>query len=134
MARRRTRSQLDAMDQINVTPLLDLTFILLIVFMISMPLMQHGLDVTPPKANADTLPENHTCNISVDSSGAIKFKTEYVSERELVSRLQAAFAADPEIIVLLTGDESQSYGKIVDVWKLVRSAGISRVRLVTAAE
>lgn len=134
MARRRTRSQLDAMDQINVTPLLDLTFILLIVFMISMPLMQHGLDVTPPKANADKLPEDHSCNISIDSEGVIKFKNEFVSEDELVNRLKAAFAADPEIIVLLTGDEAQSYGRIVEIWKLVRSSGISRVRLVTAAE
>lgn len=122
------------MDQINVTPLLDLTFLLLIVFMISMPLMQHGLDVTPPKANADKLPEDHSCNISIDREGLIKFKNEYVSEDELIGRLKTAFAADPEIIVLLTGDENQSYGRIVEVWKLVRSSGISRVRLVTAAE
>ena len=55
MSRKKMRSQLDAIDQINVTPLLDLTFMLLIVFMITTPLMENGIDVTPPTMNADKI-------------------------------------------------------------------------------
>ena len=50
--RRKMRSQLDAIDQINVTPLLDLTFLLLIVFMITMPLMEYGTNISPPEMNS----------------------------------------------------------------------------------
>lgn len=57
--RRKMRSQLDAIDQINVTPLLDLTFLLLIVFMITMPLMEYGTNISPPEMNSGKLPEEN---------------------------------------------------------------------------
>ena len=62
-----------AIDQINVTPLLDLTFLLLIAFMITMPMMEYGTSVTPPEMNGDALPEENfiTVSISKDSSRAI---------------------------------------------------------------
>ncbi len=132
--RRRSRSQLDAMDQINVTPLLDLTFVLLIIFMISMPLMEYGADVTPPAMNSDQLPESHVCNVALDKDGLYRLQNEVIGAEELTAALRARLAADKDVIVLLSGDQSQSYGRVVELWRLIRTSGISRVRLVTQAE
>ena len=57
MKRRKHRTPMAAIDQINVTPLLDLTFLLLIAFMLTMPLMEYGTSVNPPEMNAKPLPE-----------------------------------------------------------------------------
>ena len=68
MRRRRNRAQMVAIDQINVTPLLDLTFLLLIAFMITMPLMEYGTSIKAPKMNSDKLPENNYISITVTAN------------------------------------------------------------------
>ena len=61
MHRRRRDRKRDSIDEINVTPLLDLTFLLLIAFMITMPLMEYGTQVTPPEMNSAELPDIRSC-------------------------------------------------------------------------
>ena len=63
--RRRRRYEMKAMDQIDMTPLLDLTFLLLIVFMISMPLMEYGTKIEPPAMNSDELPLDNIKSVSI---------------------------------------------------------------------
>ncbi|UKI30200.1 MAG: biopolymer transporter ExbD [Lentisphaeria bacterium] len=75
MRRKRSRSQMAAIDQINVTPLLDLTFLLLIVFMITMPLMEYGTSVNPPEMNADKLPETDFKKRHIDQTGHDRFRS-----------------------------------------------------------
>ena len=66
--RKRSRSQMAAIDQINVTPLLDLTFLLLIVFMITMPLMEYGTNISPPEMNSDKLPTENFKSITAHAT------------------------------------------------------------------
>ncbi len=134
MARRRSRSQLDAMDQINVTPLLDLTFLLLIVFMISMPLMQYGLDVTPPSMNGNSLPENHQYNVGLNSAGEIVYRDVVVTKEALLRALSDVAHRDPDAVVLISGDKARPYGDVIDLFRTVRSSGIGNIQLVTVAE
>ena len=89
MRRKRSRSQMAAIDQINVTPLLDLTFLLLIVFMITMPLMEYGTSVNPPEMNADKLPETDFKSITLTKQGTIVFDRETVTKTELIELLTA---------------------------------------------
>ena len=81
MARKKMRSQLDAIDQINITPLLDLTFMLLIVFMITTPLMENGIDVTPPTMNADKInTEKITRNLTITRDGILTYEKKKVTQ------------------------------------------------------
>ena len=69
----RQRSQLRLIDDINMTPLIDLTFLLLITFMITVPLMEYGVNVTPPEMNAEKLPDENFKVINLDKNGIIQF-------------------------------------------------------------
>ena len=70
--RRRQRTQLKGIDEINMTPLIDLTFLLLIVFMISMPMMEYSTDVAVPQMNSQALPEDNAKFVTLKPGGLFK--------------------------------------------------------------
>ncbi len=123
-----------AMDEINITPLLDLTFILLIVFMISMPLMEYGTKINPPEMNSDELPVDTVKSISITEKGTIMFGRDAVTKEELVDRLKALKASDPKTDLLLRADGSRKYDDVISLMALIRSTGFTDVILVTQAE
>ena len=123
-----------AMDEINITPLLDLTFLLLIVFMISMPLMEYGTKINPPEMNSDELPVDTVKSISITEKGTIMFGRDAVTKEELVERLKALKASDPKTDLLLRADGSRKYDDVISLMALIRSTGFTDVILVTQAE
>ena len=133
-SRRRGRPQMAAIDQINVTPLLDLTFILLIVFMISMPLMEYGTKINPPEMNSDQLPLDNVKSVSITETGTIMFGREPVTREQLVEKLKALKVTDPKTELLLRADGSRKYDDVISLMALIRSAGFADVVLVTQAE
>ena len=132
--RKHRRSAMAAMDEINITPLLDLTFILLIVFMISMPLMEYGTKINPPEMNSDELPVDTVKSISITEKGTIMFGRDAVTKEELVERLKALKASDPKTDLLLRADGSRKYDDVISLMALIRSTGFTDVILVTQAE
>ena len=134
MRRRRNRAQMVAIDQINVTPLLDLTFLLLIAFMITMPLMEYGTSINPPEMNSDKLPENNFVSVTLTKDGTIMLDKEAVSRNELVKLLHNMSTRTPRPQLLLRGDGSRSYNDIIELLALVRSSGFEDATLVTQAE
>ena len=135
MARkRRRRYEMKTMDQIDMTPLLDLTFLLLIVFMISMPLMEYGTKIEPPAMNSDELPLDNIKSVSITEAGTIMFGNQAVSKEELVEKLKALKAMDPKMNLLLRADGSRKYNDVISLMALIRSAGFADVTLVTQAE
>jgi len=132
--RKRGRAAMAAIDQINVTPLLDLTFILLIVFMISMPLMEYGTKINPPEMNSDQLPLDNVKSVSITETGTIMFGKEPVTREQLVEKLKALKATDPKTELLLRADGSRKYDDVISLMALIRSAGFADVVLVTQAE
>ncbi len=123
-----------AIDQINVTPLLDLTFLLLIAFMITMPLMEYGTTVTPPEMNGEELPEDNFITVSVSKDDTFMLDDKVLSKAELTRRLKDIYARDPKTEILVKGDSEQSYGGVLELLKLVRSCGFKDAVLVTRAE
>jgi biopolymer transport protein ExbD len=123
-----------AMDQIDMTPLLDLTFLLLIVFMISMPLMEYGTKIEPPAMNSDELPLDNIKSVSITEKGTIMFGNQAVSREELVEKLKLLKATDPKMTLLLRADGSRKYNDVISLMALIRSAGFADVTLVTQAE
>ena len=132
--RKRRRAAMAAIDQINVTPLLDQTFILLIVFMISMPLMEYGTKINPPEMNSDQLPLDNVKSVSITASGTIMLGKEPVTREQLVEKLKALKLAEPKLELLLRADGSRKYDDVISLMALIRSAGFSDVVLVTQAE
>lgn len=132
--RRRPRSQLSAIDQINMTPLLDLTFLLLIVFMISMPLMEYGTEVKTPEFNSSKLPEDNYKYINLKADGSIEMdKIQYTPET-LAARLAELYRERPDMSINIRGDGSRTLGDAFELAKIVKRAGFTKFSLVTQAE
>jgi len=121
-----------ALSEINVTPLVDVMLVLLIVFMISAPLMQQGIQVDLPKANAPMMNEiPDQLVLVVDRSRSVSLGGKRVPEGSLRTRLAAIAKAKPEIQVFIQADANVPYGFIAQVMAEVKQAQITRVGLVT---
>ena len=135
MARKKMRSQLEAIDQINITPLLDLTFMLLIVFMITTPLMENGIDVTPPTMNADKLPTEKTMrSLTITQNGTLTYEKQPISEAELLRTLQNLQRTDPSAVLLLRADSERKYKEVINIMRIIRDSGFKNVQLVTLSD
>ena len=131
--RERLRSR-ESIDEINVTPLLDLTFLLLIAFMITMPLMEYGTQVSPPEMNSSELPDNNFKSVSLTGKGTILVDNEPVTEAELIEKLKALKSANPKLQVLLRADGSCSYKAVIGLMAKIRNGGFKDITLVTQGE
>jgi biopolymer transport protein ExbD len=135
MARRTRRySSLRAKSDIDITPLMDLTFLLLIVFMITAPMLEYGVDVSPPELDAEVIDDDSTLILTLDRNGHLEFDGETVEQVEIEPRLRLVARARPEVAVLIRADEGRAYGEVMGIMKAVKNAGISNVSLITQAE
>lgn len=134
MKRRKHRTPMAAFDQINMTPLLDLTFLLLIAFMLTMPLMEYGTSVTPPEMNAKKLPEKQFKSVTIAADGSLSYQKEPVTREGLIERLRSLKASEPETVVLLRCDSSRAYGEVIGLMRDIKNSGFTRISLVTQAE
>ncbi len=118
--------------EINVTPLVDVMLVLLIVFMISAPLMQQGMQVDLPKANTGSLNQvPDQVVLVVKGSRDITLNGSAVAHGMLYERLKAISDVKPEVQVFVQADQNLSYGFIAQVVAEVKRAKIQRVGLVT---
>ena len=133
MRDRRKDLSLPIRDEINVTPLMDLTFLLLIVFMITAPMMEFGLDVSPPALDGEILEQPRSVTVNIDREGRVYLDDGRVPRDLLVQRLRS-MAVEGPLSVRIRGDERRQYGEIMGVMRAVRKAGIEQVSLVTRSE
>lgn len=134
MARKTSLTSLKQISEINLTPLMDLTFILLITFIITFPLIEQGISVNLPKHKADTLSNDKARTVSVDRNGSVYFDEIPVTLDDLAVRLGELSRLDPEITVMIRADEEIRYGYLVKVLKVLHNAGIAKMALVTEAD
>ena len=132
--RRRPRPQMAAIDQINVTPLLDLTFLLLIAFMITMPLMEYGTSVSPPEMNGSELPDENFNTVELTKDGTFLLDGKVLSQSELADQLTLLSTRKPKPDLLVRGDGEQTYEKVLELLKIARRCGFENAVLVTQAE
>jgi biopolymer transport protein TolR len=129
--RRRQRLDEDSFDRIDVVPLLDLAFNLLIVFMICMPALESRLKL--PTSGNDT-PKNPTeIIIGYNRDGQISMDRVDFSEEGLVEKLKE-IGDQPNTIFVLKGDESRPYGEVMHILGLIKGAGIKKVTLATKVQ
>ena len=125
---------MEAIDQINVTPLLDLTFLLLIAFMITMPLMEYGTNINAPEMNSSELPQDNFKSITLTKAGTVMLDKEAVTREELISRLKELKASGRKVDLLLRADGERSYKEVIELMAEIRRSGFGDVTLVTQAE
>ncbi len=120
------------LSEINVTPLVDVMLVLLIVFMISAPLMQQGVQVDLPKTKSPALAEQEKPYvIVVNKSGNVEIANNEIPTSQLTEKLRAAFAKREKKEIFIQADKSISYGVVAGVMAQAQAAGISRIGLVT---
>jgi len=130
MARKTSLTSVQEMKEINLTPLMDLTFILLITFIITFPLIEQGVAINLPTGEGDPLETEKSLMVSVDKEGVYYLDEQRMSREDLSQSIQAAATADPNVTVLVRADESIEYGKVVEVVQILRAAKISKMALV----
>ena len=134
MKRRMTLTSMKEMSEINLTPLIDLTFLLLITFIITFPLIEQGIPVNLPKGKAQELTPDVARTVTVDKTGSIYLDDIKVTLEEFAVEMKSASKLDSSVMVMVRGDESIKYGRIVDVLKVLNGANITKMALVTQAE
>jgi biopolymer transport protein ExbD len=128
------QTTLQPLSDINLTPLMDITFILLIAFIITVPLMEQGIHVNLPQAQGDPLEPRETRTISLTQAGELFLDDAPVTHAELTTRMEALGRTSPQTTVLVRADEDLAYRAVVRVVKILHAAKVSRLALVTRQE
>lgn len=131
MARRTSLVSLNQISDINMTPLMDLTFILLITFIITFPLIEQGISINLPKGQAQELPEVTSVAIALDARGKLYVDERAVTEEELLEVVSERVAQTPELTLFLRADQSLSYGEVMRLMQLFHQADLHRIALVS---
>jgi biopolymer transport protein ExbD len=119
-------------DEINITPMLDLAYVLLVIFIILTTATVQGIKVNVPKASAQpSLAENKTKAVTVTADGTIYLDTIPVTMPELESLLTQYKATDPNLPVIIKADATIEYQYVVDILDLLGRLEISQLGLVT---
>ena len=119
-------------DDINVTPMLDLAYVLLVIFIIMTTASVQGIKVNLPKASdTPSLAKPKTKAVTIRDDGQIFLDAYPVTMFELEQRLRSLKAADPALPVIIKGDAGVQYGKVVDVLDLLGRLDITQLGLVT---
>jgi len=135
MARRKTSLvALKEISEINMTPLMDLTFILLITFIITFPLIEQGIPINLPRGSAADLDNPDTRSISIDEKGTLYLDDLPISEEDLTGEMQRTGALTPETTVYVRADQRIDYGRVAAVMKILHDSKITRMALVTQAD
>jgi len=132
---RHRRRELALNAEINVVSLIDVILLLLVIFMITAPMMQGGVDVALPKADAKPLEQPKSgLVVSVDRTGAIYVDETKMTLPEFRASFRALASRRARDGVYLRGDASVSYGVVTQVLAIMRAAGVGDVGLVTDPE
>lgn len=131
MARKTTLQDTKIIGEINLTPLMDLTFILLITFIITFPLLESGLPLSLPKAQGTPIEDQDTVTITVNGEGNWFFDKREVSREQFVNEITYLKESRPEVVVLLRGDEALPYGTLIELMQVLKENGIQKISLVT---
>ena len=124
-----------SLAEINVTPLVDVMLVLLIVFMVSAPLMQQGVEVNLPKADAGSLQQTEDpIVISIQRDQKIIFNNQHYTIHTLAGKLASLAASKPNSQILVQADQSVNYGVVAKVMATLKKAHFTRVGLVTDPE
>jgi biopolymer transport protein ExbD len=122
----------DMLSEINMIPLIDVMLVLLIVFMITVPVMKHAVDVALPQASSQVSQDKpDTIKLSVSAQGQFHWNEQAVSDEELQALLTEAATANPQPELHIRGDKDVRYERVAQAMAAAQRAGIKQLGFVT---
>lgn len=134
MRRFSQRNALVTLADINITPLLDLAFVLLIIFVITTPLLEQGMKLNLPSGGqTDTKPldPKNIRTVEVDAQGRYMMLKRYISLEQLVANLAGEYRTNPRLLVYIRADENGPYRHVAGILNRLEAAGLAQVSLRT---
>ncbi len=122
----------EVMSEINMTPLVDVMLVLLIIFIITVPVMKHAVNIDLPRANnqaENARPE--TIRVSVDASGAYFWNESAITDDRLVAQLTSSAARQPQPELHIRGDRQVRYERVAQVMAAAQRSGIRKIGFIT---
>ena len=121
------------LTEINVTPLLDLAFVLLVIFIITTPLMENSINLVVPTSSEATqsVDRSQVQTISIDKDDVTRFNEEVVDAATLESRLEALRGEKPDVAIVVRPHKELPIQKFIDVMDILQRARISKVGVLT---
>jgi biopolymer transport protein ExbD len=122
----------EVMNEINMTPLVDIMLVLLVIFIITIPVMQHAVNIDLPRAsNQVNTAKPETIRLDVDASGAYFWNDASIQESDLAAKLAAVAAAEPQAELHIRGDRAVRYERVARVMAAAQSAGVKKIGFIT---
>ena len=136
MRRYSQRQSLSTLSEINVTPLLDLAFVLLIIFMITTPLLENSMNLVIPSSGARNPPINKSQvqTVSIDRAETIRFNNQAIDLATLTAQLIELKAANPDLAIIVRPDRDLPVQKLIGLMDALQRAGITKIGIATRAE
>jgi len=125
----KTNRNRTVLSEINVTPFVDVMLVLLVIFMVTAPLMQQGVDVNLPKAKGKELPPDERISLVIKRNRTVYMNDTPVSMTEMKQKLEAISKLNPN--VFLKADKDVPYGLVVEVMSEIKEAGIEKLGMIT---
>jgi biopolymer transport protein ExbD len=122
----------EVMNEINMTPLVDVMLVLLIIFIITVPVMQHSVNIDLPRATSEVQnikPE--TLRLSVDAEGRYFLNDAPIADEYLAPRLKAAAVQNPQPDLHIRGDKSVRYERVAQAMAAAQQAGLRKIGFIT---
>jgi biopolymer transport protein ExbD len=122
----------EVMNEINMTPLVDVMLVLLIIFIITVPVMKHSVNIDLPRATNEAQnlkPE--TVRLTVDAEGVYYINDAKIDDADLAPRLQAAAAQNPQPDLHIRGDKSVRYERVAQAMAAAQVAGLHKIGFIT---
>ena len=122
----------EVMNEINMTPLVDVMLVLLIVFIITVPVMKHSVNVDLPSATSTPQdPKPDTIRLSVNAQGDYFWNEQRVGDQDLLPRLEAEARRDPQPELHLRGDKEARYERVAQALAAAQRSGLRRIGFIT---
>ncbi len=122
----------DVMNEINMTPMVDIMLVLLIIFIITIPVMKHSVNIDLPSATNEAQnikPE--TLRLSVDAQGNYFINEAPIADAELVQQLKTAAAKNPQTELHIRGDKAVRYERVAEAMAAAQQAGLRKIGFIT---
>ena len=122
----------DVMNEINMTPMVDIMLVLLIIFIITVPVLKHSVNIDLPRAtNEAQVIQPETIRLSVDAQGAYFLNETRIADDELPARLKAAAAQNPQPDLHIRGDKAVRYERVAQAMAAAQQAGLRKIGFIT---
>ncbi|CAN5176658.1 biopolymer transporter ExbD [soil metagenome] len=122
----------EVMNEINMTPLVDVMLVLLIIFIITVPVMKHSVNIDLPRAsNEQQVIKPETVRLSVDAEGRYYLDDAKITDEELAPRLKAAAAQEPQPDLHIRGDKAVRYERVAQAMAAAQQAGLRKIGFIT---